>query len=117
MARIDDIEIHDNAPERPYKSLGGVKVRVGAATAFSKAPTVEDVNFKLREQAVKVGANAVINVQYQRGISAMSWKALTATGEAVVMESDEMPCPVCAESIKRAAQKCRFCGAEIAGAS
>ena len=27
--------------------------------------------------------------------------------------SDEMSCPVCAETIKRAAKKCRFCGADL----
>ena len=34
-----------------------------------------------------MGANAVINVRYERGISATSWKALTAHGTAVVIES------------------------------
>jgi len=117
MARVEEIEIHDGKPPQSYKTLGDVRARVGAATAFSKSPTVEDVNFKLREEAIKLGANAVINVQYKRGMSAMSWKALTAIGEAVVLESDEISCPVCAERIKRAALKCRFCGADVTGVS
>ncbi len=107
------IQILTGAPEGEFRSLGLVKAQVGAATAFSKTPTIEDVNFKLQEQAVRLGANAVINVTYNRGISAMSWKALRAEGEAVILESNDMPCPICAETIKTAAKKCRFCGAEI----
>jgi hypothetical protein len=57
---------------------------VTAATIMSKTPTVEDVNLKLREQAVRMGANAVINVTYARGVSATSWKALTANPERAV---------------------------------
>jgi hypothetical protein len=109
----DKIPVHEGEPGGPYRVVGEIKAKVGAATVFSKTPTLEDVNFKLREQAAKLGANAVVQVQYKRGVIATSWKGMTATGVAVVMESDERPCPVCAESIKRAAIKCRFCGAEV----
>jgi len=72
---------------RPYKALGPIKARVTSATIFSQSRTTEDVNSKLREVARRMGANAIINVRYKRGISATSWKALTATGIAVVAES------------------------------
>jgi hypothetical protein len=107
------IEIHTGSSGKSFKRLGAVQARVTAATVFSKTPTIEDVNFKLQEAASKMGANGVINVTYERGVSATSWKALTARGEAVVFESDERECPVCAETIKMAAIKCRFCGADF----
>jgi hypothetical protein len=113
MATNIGIEIHTGDPGRPYKSLGSIQARVGAATALSKTPTLEDVNFKLQEVAASKGANGVINVTYDRGVSLMSWKALTARGEAVIFESDERACPECAETIKMAAVKCRFCGASL----
>jgi hypothetical protein len=68
------------------------------------------VNFKFQEEAAKVGANAVINVTYSRGMSLTSYEVLKAVGMAVLAESDEMPCPSCAEMIKRAAKKCKHCG-------
>ena len=111
--RVEDIEIHTGDPDGPFRVIGPIKARSGAATALSKAPTMEDVNFKLREVALKQGANAVANVQYKRGISPMSWKALTATGTAVVVESDETACPACAETVKRAAAKCKHCGHQL----
>lgn len=86
MAGAENIQIYEGPLDQPYTSLGPVKAKVGAKTAFSKAPTNDAVNVKLREQAAKMGATAVINVEYTRGISAMSWKALTAAGEAVVIE-------------------------------
>lgn len=85
--KIEDIEIHAGGITQPHRVLGAIKARVGAATLFSKTPTIEDVNFKLLEEAMKKGANAVINVKYDRGISATSWKALTATGMAIFAES------------------------------
>jgi hypothetical protein len=109
----EQIEIHTDNPGRPYRQLAAISARVGAGSAYSKAPTMEDVNFKLREQASKLGANAVIQVTYKRGISATSWKALTATGIAVLLETDDRPCPMCAELVKRAAVICRFCGADL----
>ncbi len=111
--KVDDIEIHVGDIDRPYKVIGQVTARVTAATLFSKTPTIEDVNFKLKEEALKKGANAVINTQYNRGISMTSWKALTAQGTAVMAESADMKCPFCAELIKREAIKCKHCGADL----
>jgi hypothetical protein len=110
----NQVEIIVGIPERPYTVIGEISAKVGASTAFSKTPTMEDVNYKLQESALKRGANAVIDVTYSRGISATSWKAMFAKGIAVVMESENIKCPVCAELIKREAIKCRFCGADLA---
>lgn len=115
--KVDEIEIHDGEPDREYESLQVVHARVGAATIFNKSPTLEDVNNKLREEALKLGANGVIRVRYKRGMSPVSWKAVRAWGLAVRLDSDEKTCPVCAETIKRAAVRCRFCGADVADAA
>jgi hypothetical protein len=81
-------EIVSGETNRPYRVIGPVKARVGALFIFSKAPTVEEVNWKLQETARRLGANGVINVSYQRGVSATSWKALTARGVAVIFEPE-----------------------------
>ena len=110
---VEDIEIHAGEVDRPYRLLGPVEAVCRAGTSLSKAPDMAEVNYKLREKALKVGANAVIKVAYKRGVSLLSWKELRARGLAVVLESEEMPCPACAETIKRRARKCRFCGLEL----
>jgi tRNA(Ile2) C34 agmatinyltransferase TiaS len=79
--------------------------------------TIEDVNLKLQEQASRMGANAVIQVQYDRGMSLTSYKVLKAKGLAVVLESDDVKCPQCAESVKRQALKCKHCGSALAVAT
>lgn len=106
-------EIVVGVTSRPYRVIGSVKARVGAATVFSKTPTLEDVNWKLQEAATKMGANAVVDVTYDRGISATSWKALTAYGTAVIFDTEDIKCKSCAETIKRDAKKCRFCAEEV----
>jgi hypothetical protein len=71
---------------------------VEAATLFSKQPTLEDINFKLQEKASQLGADAVIQVEYNRGMSRAQYKALRASGVAVVLESGEVKCPSCADT-------------------
>lgn len=110
---IDDIQIHAGDFEGEYTQIRAIRAQVGAATAFSKAPTIEDVNLKLKEEASKIGADAVINVTYNRGIGLTSWKALTAEGVAIKIDSDEKDCPFCAEKVKKKAIKCKHCGADL----
>ena len=111
--RVEDIGIYVGEPDFPYKRVRRLEAKCEAATAFSGAPTMDEVNAKLREMAVSVGANAVIDVEYNSGVSLTSWRSMKGTGLAVIKESDEIACPVCAETIKRAASKCRFCGADL----
>jgi hypothetical protein len=111
--KITDIAVHADSIAQPFKALGEITAKVSKGSLFSKSPTIEDVNFKLQEEASKLGANAVINVTYSRGMSLMSYEVLKAVGTAVVAESDEVQCPFCAETIKRAAKKCKHCGSDL----
>lgn len=60
-----------------------------------------------------MGANAIIEAEYENGITWTSWRAMKGRGLAVRRLSDEISCAVCAEKIKRAATKCRFCGSAV----
>jgi len=64
--------------------------------------------------AAKLGANAIVEVEYNSGVSMTSWKSMKGTGLAVRKLSDMRTCPVCAEPIKRKATKCRHCGEALA---
>jgi len=65
--RVEDVEIVDDQVGRPYTVIGVITARVTAGAAWNKARTVEDVNSKLREVALKRGANAVINQTIDHG--------------------------------------------------
>jgi hypothetical protein len=60
--RVTGIAICTSGIDQSYKSLGEITAKVSKGSAFSKSPTIEDVNFKLQEEASKHCANAVINV-------------------------------------------------------
>jgi predicted RNA-binding Zn-ribbon protein involved in translation (DUF1610 family) len=115
--KIEDIELHVGEVDFPFKPVRALRAKCEASHAFMPAPTETEINAKLRGMAAKVGANAVINVRYNSGVSMTSWKSMTGTGLAVIRESDTVACPHCAEMIKRAATKCRFCGEQVAPAA
>ena len=108
-----EVQIHTGGLDSPYKAVGIIEAKVSAASAFSKTPTHEDVNAELQQKAVQMFCNAVINVEYNRGMSLTSYKVLRAKGTAVIMESNDVDCPMCAEKIKRAARKCKHCGSDV----
>ena len=81
--KATEIEIHAGDVDQPYRTVGKISAKVEAETLFPKTPTLEDINFKLQEKASQLGANAVIQVEYNRGMS-------EASGVAVVLESDEV---------------------------
>lgn len=79
----DVIITADSMSDRKYTDLGQVVATVKKLTVFHKNPTEEQANIVLAEKARALGADAVINVDYVRGIISSSWGAIRATGTAV----------------------------------
>jgi hypothetical protein len=80
--------VEGDITDRPYKSLGDVSVTVNKVTIFNADPTREMVNQRLRNEAAKLGADAVIQVRYGTvGISPMSWGSLDGKGRAVAFDN------------------------------
>jgi hypothetical protein len=115
--KINEIAILNGGAPLPFRVLGEITAKVRKGSLLSSSPTIEDVNFKLQEQASKMGANAVVNVWYSRAMTLWSHEVLTAVGTAVVMDSEEMKCPFCAEMTKRAAKQCKHCASELPAAA
>ena len=66
-----------------YVNLGALEVTVNKTTAFHPSPTAEMVQDKLREDAAKLGATIVFDVNIsETQISALSWGTRTGTGTA-----------------------------------
>jgi hypothetical protein len=54
--RVEEIEIFvDDRIGRPYRSVGPISARVTSGAGWNKARTIEDVNSKLREEALRMG--------------------------------------------------------------
>ncbi len=80
----DILVTEEDITDRPYRVLGEIEVTVNKTTIFHEDPTSEMVAAKLREEAAKIGADAVILVRYGTvGISLMSWGSLDGQGRAV----------------------------------
>ena len=69
---------------KQYTSICDITVKVRKMTLFSSDPTPQDVQDKLKEEAAKVGADAVIFVRTgSAGMSAMSYGELEGKGRAI----------------------------------
>jgi hypothetical protein len=77
--------VEGDITDRPYTSLGDVSVTVNKTTLFNADPTRAMVNEKLKAEAAKLGADAVIQVRYGNvGVGLMSWGSLDGKGRAIV---------------------------------
>lgn len=110
--KVEEIGIYTGKPDFEFRPIRRLEVKCEASNALMPAPTIDEANGRLRALAAKIGANAIVEVNYNSGVSFTSWKSLKATGLAGERISDDVTCPVCAETIKKAALKCRFCGVD-----
>ena len=86
---VDKIQvIEGDVADRPYKSLGDISVTVNKVSVLNADPTREMVNQRMRTEAAKLGADAVIQARYgTTGISALSWGSLDGKGRAIAYET------------------------------
>jgi uncharacterized protein YbjQ (UPF0145 family) len=77
----------DDIDDKKYNIIGKISVKLSKWTALSPDPTREDANNKLKEEASKKGANAVIFVRYSGPkMTLTSWGVLEANGDAIRFE-------------------------------
>lgn len=71
---------------RRYRELGQVRSEVHQKSLFPKTPTRELLNADLKTRAMKLGADAVIGIEYSMHSALTSQKGNIATGTAVRFE-------------------------------
>ena len=107
--------------------------RLGDIKEFgaSQNTTLQEVKKIMASRARAMGGSAVINFKYvqkaDKGLHLLKWdkERLNCSGTVVLLSSspvtpeisahnsDSKICPQCAEVIKLAALKCRFCGTDL----
>lgn len=74
----------DDITDRAYRVLADLEVTANKTTLFNRDPTREDIDRRLRDEAAKLGADAVILIRYGTvGVSLFSWGSLDGQGRAV----------------------------------
>ena len=74
----------EDITDRKYESLGDIKVTVNKTTLFHPDPTPALVDVQLKEEAAKLGADAVVLVRYGTvGVSLFSWGSLDGQCRAI----------------------------------
>lgn len=83
---VDKVALFEgDVSDRAYEAIGDISVTVNKTTIFHSDPTREMVAERLKEEAAKLGADAVIHVRYGTvGIGFMSWGSLNGNGRAIV---------------------------------
>ena len=113
-ARTIDVQILSEPPQGNYRTLADVHVKLMRRTPFEQKYTQEDAAQRLREQAMALGGNALINLRYeQKELTNFTIGYVEAWGVAILNESDTIACPYCAEPIKRNAIRCKHCASDL----
>jgi hypothetical protein len=80
------VELIYGGTDRPHRVIGPVSATKGATFVWSAQPEMEEGEEALRKKAAKMGADAVIDVSLDRGVSMWSWKAVKGSGTAIAWE-------------------------------
>lgn len=113
-AKSNDVRILTIRPESGYREVQEISVKLVRRSPLERKFTREDANQRLQEKAIALGANAIIDIQYdQKDHTATTAGYIEAKGIAIIDESDVATCPFCAETIKKAATRCKHCGSDI----
>lgn len=64
VIEINDIPIYPSDVDKSYIKFGKISVRADSSL-FSKTATMDDANARLKEEAIRLGANAIINAEYE----------------------------------------------------
>ncbi len=84
ISAADIILTEKDITDRKYETLADLEVTVNKTTIFHADPTKELVAEKLKEEAAKLNADAVILVRYGTvGIGLFSWGSLDGKGRAI----------------------------------
>lgn len=70
-------------PAGTFSLIGPLNISVKKLTIFHKDPTKEQADEALREKAISMGADAVMEVRYSSGIGMTTWGYMDAEGKAV----------------------------------
>ena len=84
-SNANEIIITENdITDRPYIMLGEISVSASKLTVFNKDPTRKDIDERLRNEAAKLGADAVIFTRYVAPtITFTSWGTMKGNGRAI----------------------------------
>ena len=79
------MEIYESgvSPSKKFKTLEKIEVSVKKLTLFHADPTKEQANRELEIRALSMGCDAVVGVQYQKGIGLTTWGYIDAQGNCV----------------------------------
>ncbi len=85
---VDKVALFEgDVSDRAYETIGDISVTVNKTTIFHPDPTRDMVTERLKEEAAKLGADAVIHVRYGTvGIGFVSWGSLDGKGRAIVFK-------------------------------
>ncbi|MDO6460770.1 hypothetical protein Q4485_08680 [Granulosicoccaceae sp. 1_MG-2023] len=85
-AKANVLITEDTLPAGTFTLVGPLEVSVKKLTLFHKDPTREQADDALREKALGMGADAVMDVRYSSGIGFTTWGYMDAEGKAVKLK-------------------------------